>query len=120
VATRRKLDRSDVRRAYRIVCPRPFAALVADAWAVVDEYDRLCRSGADKARQRALSLALDELMVEANGCDRCGIRVYPGPKQLMKALRVRARAAVPPATPLPAGEIAALVRLVTRAAINLS
>jgi hypothetical protein len=32
----------------------------------------------------------------------------------------RLLAAVPPATPLPAGEIAALVRLVTRAAINLS
>jgi hypothetical protein len=91
---KRLLDRTDVRRAYRSICPRPFAAVAADAWTVVDEYDRLCRSpdGGDGSRRHALNCALDELFVEANGGDTCGTGVFHGPKRLRKALRVRARA----------------------------
>lgn len=92
----RLLDRTDVRRAFRTVRPRSEQALVDDAWAVVSEYDRLQRDPragkefADRIRQ--LSQALDELMIEANGCSRTGCAVYHGPKRLVKALRVRARA----------------------------
>lgn len=92
----RKLDRTDIRRAFRSVCPRPFNAVAADAWKIVDEYDRLCREQAQwettGERRHALRLALDELMVEANGGTSFGVKVYHGPKRLMKALRVRARA----------------------------
>jgi hypothetical protein len=89
---KRKLDRTDVRRAYRTICPRSFAAVAADAWTVADEYDRLCRSGDNEQRRKALCDALDELMIEANGGTSFGVKAYNGPKRLMKALRVRARA----------------------------
>jgi hypothetical protein len=90
---RRKLDRTDVRRAYRTIAPRSFAAVAADAWTVADEYDRLCRDpNADAKRRSALGDALDELMIEANGGTSFGVKAYNGPKRLMKALRVRARA----------------------------
>jgi hypothetical protein len=88
-----KLTRTDVRRAYRSVCPRSFEAVAADAWAVADEIDRLCRSPEpDRDRLHALRCASDELFIEVNGGTRMGVAVYPGPKRLMKALRVRARA----------------------------
>lgn len=92
-AAARRLDRDDVQMAYRTAFPRPFDDLADEAWQVVSEYDRLCRDPRDfDARKHELRCALDALMREANAGTSFGVRVNPGPKRLMKALRVRARA----------------------------
>ncbi|KPH59175.1 hypothetical protein [Novosphingobium sp. ST904] len=86
-----KLDPDHITYQWKVSRARPLAEIADEAWQLLDAYDQAKRAG-NHEYDPQLWAQLDLLNNEANNGTSFGVRVNRGPKRLMKALRVRARA----------------------------
>lgn len=82
------LSADDVQWRWEVTRCRSLDLIAADAWLLVDLYDRANRAGEAMPR---FHMAMDRLRAEANEGTTFGLRVNRGPARLLKMLRVRAR-----------------------------
>lgn len=83
------------RAAEQITATREaFWQIVDEAWHAIDRFDRLMRTSGSAAALESGALAeFEDCRLAANDGENFGLHVNVGPRRLMKALRVRARAA---------------------------